>query len=100
MSKELNELRIYLWTRQRPVKGGPWFQITTEGRTVWVNKDKVGAVGRLGPYGIDIHGPENTSCQDCGAHAQDEAAWERFVTGMKTVHGVEIPSNFKPDWIK
>jgi hypothetical protein len=75
------------------------FQFLTDGRTVWVNSSDAGAIGHLGPNGIDVHNKTNDACLDCGPiDPSQEGVWQRFCTAMHRMHGAVVPENFKPDW--
>lgn len=74
-------------------------EVTTDGRTTWINGPNGSMLGRLSPTGIDVHGDEgaSTHCLDCRV-PPDKNAWEAFRASMKEHHGVEVPQSFKPDW--
>jgi len=72
-------------------------QVSTNGRTVWVNHPRVGAVGRVSPTGVDVHNAENTNCLDCGGPEKGDL-WTRFVEGLRRHYEVEVPEKFKPAW--
>lgn len=75
-------------------------EVLGDGQTVWVNSAN-GAVGRIGRSRVDVHSTENTACEDCGPVGDDtQAAWERFKRGMLEHHGVEVPEDFRPEWVE
>lgn len=78
---------------------GAQVQLSTDGRTVWVNGEE-GLLGRLGPRGVDIHATpgSGTHCLDCGPCEGD--VWPRFVAGMRKHHQVQVPETFKPEWCR
>lgn len=75
-------------------------EVSTDGRTVWVNHDNVGAIGRFSTVGIDIHNDENNACEDCGPHKGTPGqSWAHFQLGIMERHGVMVPDDFKPAWV-
>ena len=75
-------------------------EVSTDGRTVWVNSDSAGAVGRFGKVGIDIHNRNNDSCENCGPHQGNyRQSWSNFRRGIMKVHGMMVPDDFKPPWV-
>lgn len=76
-------------------------QVMSDGRTVWVNSIAGGAVARIGRSRIDVHSKDNTSCEDCGPVEGDLVVmWERFKAKVLEHHGVLVPDDFKPNWVK
>ena len=72
--------------------------VTSDGKTVWVNTDKGDCIGRFSKrFGIDIHnGAEvvmetGKQCLFC-LHGEG-ATWELFIEKMQEHHGVEVPKN-------
>jgi hypothetical protein len=76
-------------------------QLTTDGRTVWVN-GAGGCIARFGRNGIDIHrGAEAmsgaiTECLFCTHTPTSAADWDVFVAKMLELHGVRIDAKFRP----
>lgn len=70
-------------------------QVTSDGRTVWVNDPDGAATARFSTFGIDIHRPiaeqkEKGECLFC-THAQTtEDDWNLFVEKMRELFNVTI----------
>lgn len=83
----------------------PQFEITWDGRCVWINDQTGCCIGRFTPRGVDVHktGPEQlasgTQCLDCFDDAEPARAWERFVRSMQQHHGVTVPDTAKPGFV-
>ncbi len=80
-------------------------QISSDGRTVWVNDATGCCIGRLGPAGIDVHrtGPEQmtvgaSQCLDCAHDVPKEKMWDYFVNSMFLNHNVYVPERHRPGW--
>ena len=72
-------------------------EISTDGKTVWVNDPSGGLIGRLSARGIDVHAMDASHCLDC-RNAPQTGAWEAFTSSMQTHHGVTIPKSYRPKW--
>ena len=76
----------------------PLYEITTDGRTVWVNSSV--CLGRFSPLGVDVHQDAEgqmaggSQCLDCC----QEPDWPRFVASMWEHHGVQVTDEYKPAW--
>ena len=73
-------------------KHGRRAEITSDGRTVWVNSGVNGAnIGRFNVRsGIDIHKPPDEQMESgtqC-LHCSPEPDWEEFVSGMAAHYGI------------
>lgn len=79
-------------------------EITSDGKTVWVNDAHGCCIGRFSRNGVDIHRTlaeqiEGASeCLDC-THGIDSGTWERFVAGMLEYHSVVVPDIHKPKFL-
>jgi hypothetical protein len=78
----------------------PLHDITTDGRTVWVNGEG-GLLGRFGPRGIDVHRPmgeqsANGECLYCTHSHTSAADWDTFVAKMAEHFSIVVPPRFKP----
>lgn len=85
--------------QRREIRDG--FELLSDGRTVWVNTS-VCAVGRFGPYGIDVHRtlqaqmegqPECLACTHGLTNLDD---WRRFQSLMQQHYSVTIPDHHMP----
>ncbi len=74
-------------------------QITTDGKTVWINSPEV-CLGRFSPQGIDVHRTaeqqieSGISCLAC----TPEPDWDSFVASMKESHDITVEVNYRPLW--
>lgn len=71
-------------------------QITTDGKTVWVNGPN-GCLGRFSRHGVDVH--RDPADPQSGPHCLDcspEPDWNRFKESMKLYHGVIVPDHYRP----
>lgn len=83
------------------------FEITSDGRTVWVNANCGMCVGRFTKNHVDIHASakeqmNGVHCLDCfpsRGKSLDES-WKQFKESMLTHHKVEIPEIYKPKELK
>lgn len=80
-------------------------EIIADGRTVWVNGPDGMCFGRFSRFGIDVHKSFAAQasglgqCLDCTHSIPGPLEWERFRDGMKSHHGVTVPSACKPRWL-
>ena len=79
------------------------FEISGDGRTVWVNGPDGCNVARFSARaGIDVHKRtedqmrDSTVCIDCSP----EPDWDRFVAAVEQAHGIRVPSRYKPKGAK
>jgi hypothetical protein len=78
------------------------FDISTNGKTVWVNSSQGMCVGRFSSKGIDVHRDYNaqmrgeSQCLDCRHDLAPDEAWSYFRASMKEHYGVEIPESYRP----
>lgn len=75
-------------------------EITTDGRTVWVNVPG-GCIGRFGLQGIDIHRlleaqVKEGECLFCTHGPVTADDWPVFVTKMREHHGIEVSDCYRP----
>ncbi len=79
------------------------YEVTSDGRTVWVNN--VACIGRFGRGGIDIH--KSLDAQIAGegeylycTHGQPTAEdWTTFQQKMKELHNIEVGDKHRPKWL-
>lgn len=80
-------------------------QIETDGRTVWVNGHDGMCLGRFSQVGIDIHrsfadqAAGLGECLECTHEPATAADWDRFQAGMMAHHGIQVASEFRPNWL-
>jgi hypothetical protein len=78
-------------------------EITTDGKTVWVNSPKGECIGRFSNRGIDVHRTLDdqlkglSQCLDCCHGKSVYEMWCRFQQSMLKFHRVVIPDDFKPE---
>lgn len=76
--------------------------VESDGTTVWVHATDSSCLGRFGVMGIDIHRSFSDQldglgeCLMCTHGRTTVEDWERFVQGMRTHHGVDVPSRHMP----
>jgi hypothetical protein len=85
--------------RRRIVERRPTHEITTDGRTVWINGGPGGAIGRFGPGGVDVHNIENTGCLARTHGKPGMAEWRFFVDKMQEHHGIRVAAKYRPRWL-
>lgn len=86
-------------------------QVSSDGRTVWVNDELGGCVARLGPFRVDVHRSTQeqiatgVACSDCyvvemlGSMAKHgDKVWNDFVESVEALHGVVIDRAHRPSW--
>lgn len=74
-------------------------EITTDGRTVWVNSETGMCIGRFRAGLMDVH--HDAEGQATGLHclacaSGDEATFEAFVKEMKRHHDIDVPELYRP----
>jgi len=80
-------------------------EIESDGRVVWVNDPTGCCIGRFSKNGVDVHrtGPEQvelgTQCLDCFHEGNPAEQWDRFVSSMKTHHGVDVSARHRPKFV-
>jgi hypothetical protein len=75
------------------------YDITTDGRTVWVNA--ASCLGRFGLQGIDIHRPaaeqpDLGECLYCTHGPTTRADWDVFVAKMLEHHAIKVLAKYMP----
>ena len=77
----------------------PQHEITTDGRTVWVNAAV--CLGRFSPFGVDVHKDaegqmqSGLQCLECSA----DSDWTTFVAAMLKHHDITVPDKYRPGWL-
>lgn len=80
-------------------------EITSNGKTVWVNDDEGVCLGRFSRFGIDVHKDfagqvaSDTQCLDCKAGPVNREDWERFKAGMLSFHNVTVDDSHMPGFL-
>lgn len=79
------------------------YQISSDGKTVWVNSPKGMCVGRFTRNHVDTHHDlerqlEGNHCLDCfsGVGKPVTDSWEHFKNAMSNHYSVTIPEVYKP----
>lgn len=80
-------------------------EISTDGKTVWINGPDGCCLGRFSKNGIDIHKiaklqETDGQCIDCEKGPTDIAAWHRFQLGMFAAHAVTVSAKFTPEFLR
>lgn len=82
-------------------------EVTTDGRTVWVNSGVNGSnIARFSRAGIDVHNTfdvqreKGTECLFCTHEPTNNEDWKKFQDSVREHYGVNIPDEFKPDWLR
>jgi hypothetical protein len=75
------------------------YDISTDGRTVWVNGASL--LGRFGLMGIDIHRPlleqvEHGECLFCTQGETTREDWDLFVVKMEEHYGIRVAARWLP----
>lgn len=78
---------------------GPFAEISTDGRTVWVNHVSGNAIGRFGPGGVDVHTKAGDGCLHCTHTKPTLEDWNTFGREMREYHNVAIMPHYRPDWL-
>lgn len=79
------------------------YEITSDGRTVWINN--ISCIGRFGRGGIDIHKDLSqqvsgeSECLYCTHGLPTDKDWVTFQEKMKELHGVDVPDKHRPTWL-
>ena len=72
-------------------------EVSSDGKTVWINGSNGWLVGRFSATGMDFN--KTSSLQDkAGPMTGDDWVW--FCAQMLDVHGVEISKQHTPDFLK
>lgn len=79
-------------------------EVTSDGKTVWVNHITGMCLGRFSRFGIDIHKDfagqmAVGQCLDCKMGPTTEDDWNHFIAGMKNHYGVVIAKKHRPKFI-
>ena len=78
-------------------------EVTSDGKTVWINDSNGHCVARFGPRGIDIHRPlsqqitTGKQCLDCRMGMN---SWDEFLTAVKSHFNFDVPNEHRPLWSK
>ena len=77
------------------------YELTTDGRTVWVNGPDAMCLGRVTISRMDVHGTTvqqqaGKHCLDCRSFTKGTPweAWMTFVRAMHRQHGILLPEDF------
>jgi hypothetical protein len=81
----------------RTVVIGDDYEISYDGRTVWVNRDAL--LGRFSRTGIDIH--INGVCGDetCIPGLTNVGSWNKFKSLMMAMHQIEVGDKYMPKFL-
>jgi hypothetical protein len=77
-------------------------EVSSDGRTIWVNDATGMCIGRFSRRGIDVHRSSDaqlrgeSQCLDCIHDLPFDESWDRFVESMLKHHGVTISASLKP----
>lgn len=80
-------------------------EITSNGKTVWVNAPDGMCIGRFSRFGIDVHrnfkeqAAGMGECLNCTHELPDLSGWREFVDRMKHHHGVSVEDCHMPDFL-
>jgi hypothetical protein len=81
-------------------------EVTTDGRTVWVNSGVDGSnIARFSRVGIDVHNTisaqkeTGTECLFCTHGPTGPEDWERFKDSVWAHYEINILDEFKPVWL-
>jgi hypothetical protein len=81
-------------------------EILWDGKTVWANSGFDGAsIGRFCIRGVDVHKTSQEQvdtgkqCLDCSSDGS-ALGWSQFLTGMLRHHGVAIPDEEMPEYLR
>lgn len=82
-------------------KEGKDYEITSDGRTVWIN-GPLSLLGRFSRFGVDVHAEMKADgtggeCVGCKTGTPD---WALFKKKMREVHDIEVGDVHKPAWAK
>lgn len=90
-----------LMERAPNVAGRRQIDITSDGRTVWVNLPS-GCIGHFGLYGVDVHTTpaaqiEGTAqCLDCTHAPTTLTDWRRFQAALQAHYDIEVGDEWIP----
>ncbi len=92
----LAQLRKQLGQDYVSIKTCMEFDITSDGKTVWINGVN-GCISRFGEGGIDIHTEAgDTECLFCTHGPTTLGDWDLFVEKMQFFYGIKVLQKFKP----
>jgi len=80
-------------------------EISSDGRTVWVNSPSGMCIGRFSRFGVDVHHDTDEQvagvghCLDCAHDLPPAEAWDRFKASMLEAHGVTVEDEHRPDFV-
>lgn len=79
-------------------------EVSSDGRTVWINSFDGMCLGRFSRAGIDIHKDfegqkSGGQCLDCKKGPTTAGDWMQFVAGMKRFHGVQVGNEHRPHFL-
>lgn len=81
------------------------FEVTSDGRTVWVNNSEGTNVARFGTLGVDIHhtlakqSELGVQCLYCTHARPSPEDWQTFRAKLMELHGVHMPDFYRPSWV-
>jgi hypothetical protein len=81
-------------------------QITSDGKTVWVNSGDGSCIGRFSHFGIDIHRDfigqmsGEGQCLECKKGPATLDDWLQFQAGMMRHYGVKIAKRHMPRYLR
>ena len=84
-----------------PEEGGLGFDVTSDGRTVWVTGPDGSSRARYGPWGYDVHHDADTQLATgrvCLACHHGRGPWPDFVALVTEHLGVTIGGEHRPRW--
>lgn len=80
--------------------------VTSDGRTVWVNGADGCCLGRFSRAGIDVHKDyegqmaSGSQCLECKKGPTDLADWKRFRIAMRSHYGVSVAARHLPRFLR
>lgn len=75
------------------------YGIETDGRTVWVNGD-IGCIGRFCPISIEIFTGDRCIGEPHPTGKTNRGSWSEFQRLMKKHHGIAVPNEYMPDFLR
>lgn len=73
-------------------------EITTDGRTTWVNREIL--LGRFSERGVDVHVDGKCANDSCFPGPCGLSEWQRFKDLMLEHHHIVVPDDAVPDYLK